>query len=73
MRPRHPRSAAGRILNMNPFRPPFLALLSTVAGSTLHCASPSVDPAVIYPAWTGQWQGVLEYRDYRPPHGRVCG
>ncbi|MEN9402304.1 MAG: hypothetical protein RL091_1007 [Verrucomicrobiota bacterium] len=56
---------------MNPCRLLFLTFLGTLAGSTLHATSPGIDPAVIYPAWTGRWQGVLEYRDYQPPHGRV--
>ena len=56
---------------MNPFRLLWLALFSALAASPLHAASPGIDPAVIYQAWTGQWQGVLEYRDYQPPHGRV--
>lgn len=32
---------------------------------------PALDRAALYASWTGQWKGVLEYRDYRPLHGRV--
>lgn len=56
---------------MNSFRFLLLALIGTLAASPLRSASPGIDPAEIYPAWTGHWQGVLEYRDYQPPHGRV--
>jgi len=31
----------------------------------------SLNPPAIYALWTGEWKGVLEYRDYQPPHGRV--
>lgn len=56
---------------MNPLRFLFLALVSSLAAASLHSAGPSIDSAAIYQAWTGAWQGVLEYRDYQPPHGRV--
>ena len=49
--------------------PALLAAFIALAGSA---AEPSLDFARIYASWTGQWAGVLEYRDYQPPHGRVA-
>ena len=39
----------------------------------LHAAEPipALSADRLYALWTGEWTGVLEYRDYQPPHGRV--
>ena len=49
---------------------PLLLVIFTVPPG--HAAEPSPDLAKVYASWTGQWTGVLEYRDYQPPHGRVA-
>lgn len=43
----------------------FLACLAFVVCSVLPLAAAPTD------SWIGEWSGVLEYRDYQPPHGRV--
>ncbi len=47
--------------------------LLALAALRLHAAEPA--PALtaekLCARWTGAWTGVLEYRDYQPPHGRV--
>jgi hypothetical protein len=44
----------------------FLARLIVLALSVLPLAAASPTAP-----WIGDWSGVLEYRDYKPPHGRV--
>jgi hypothetical protein len=50
----------------------FAALLVVFIALAGSAAEPSLDLSRIYASWTGQWTGVLEYRDYQPPHGRVA-
>lgn len=42
----------------------FLPLSVTVA-------EPVLNSAEVCARWLGDWIGVLEYRNYQPPHGRV--
>lgn len=44
-----------------------LACLRLSAADT----APSLSVDSLYALWTGEWTGVLEYRNYQPPHGRV--
>jgi hypothetical protein len=52
---------------------PTCLIVLTFACLRLHAGDPA--PALtadkLYSLWTGEWTGVLEYRDYQPPHGRV--
>ena len=49
-----------------------LALLVLAAAArAAEPAAPVPTAASLYARWTGEWSGVLEYRDYQPPHGRV--
>lgn len=54
------------------FFPAGIACLA-LAFLRLHAAEPA--PALpaekLYALWTGEWTGILEYRDYQPPHRRV--
>ncbi|MBC7366377.1 MAG: hypothetical protein H7343_06115 [Undibacterium sp.] len=47
--------------------------LLALATLRLHAAepAPTLTEKKLYALWTGEWTGVLEYRDYQPPHGRV--
>jgi hypothetical protein len=49
--------------------PALLTIFTALAGSA---AESGPNLARIYAGWSGQWTGVLEYRDYQPPHGRVA-
>lgn len=48
-----------------------IAFFAALMGSSCCAAEPDLDRATIYASWLGQWKGVLEYRAYQPPHGRV--
>ena len=48
-----------------------LLVLAAAAARAAEPAAPVPTAASLYARWTGAWSGVLEYRDYQPPHGRV--
>ena len=47
------------------------ALPCVLPSFVLGAGGPALDRGTVYASWTGPWKGVLEYRDYQPPHGRV--
>lgn len=51
----------------------FAALLLGLFSFAISLVGAERTPTVeeIYARWRGEWTGVLEYRDYQPPHGRV--